>query len=318
MKPYQGLFFAIFAALALVEPLAAQRPSTALPAWLGNHTEVLPPIDEKTRLEVRQLLETMDEHSFEHASDVNADYVKAAKRFVELGELSGQAMLWTYLDEPVRFDPDTVEPRENTFMVWKNGQTKDRLLSLLRDDPTLEQWLLPLVRLRMKWFEKAIAEERVDEVISTSEIGGIMGYLYAHGETSDLEAIYRIVEDLKRTKNAPSVIKNHPTLASQAQDIAQSKESYRVRAEPMYERQRFILKSLGIEATAPAIKKQANPDAISPPSSANQITGTIHSATTPQTTQAALEAPRRDWIVRLFVVIAAALGALWLTMRKAK
>lgn len=241
----------------------AQEPSDTIPPWLINHENVLPPVTPQIKQEVRQLWKIMGDNSPNielGQSKPNAEYVQAAEKFIKLGELAGQVLVWDYLKEPETLDLSQIGTEERSasigIMVSQNGQLKDKLLTRLGFDPTLEKWILPMLRVRMEWFEKAIAEEHINEVISPTEMGGIGGYLYCHGDKMDLEKYYHLIDGLRKANFEPRFFKNHPTLESQATDIATSRKTYQNLAATVAEDQRSFLKSLGVVINVPPSKER--------------------------------------------------------------
>lgn len=251
---------------AMLSAAAAQsQPEipTRLPPWLGNRTELLPPVDEATRAKVQELRQIMRESCPEPVSKPPPAYFTAARELVEYGEKVGQAMVWDYLIEPEAIDPVKLGTGDRdasiAVLVSRNGQHKQELLMLLRDDPSLAQWLLPLLRVRIEWFEHSIKEGKTNEVISPSEIGGIQAYLYVHGEKSDLEAIYDIVDRLRAIGFEPRIFARHPTLESQAAEIAEARRIHKLHARPYYQRMILLLRSFGVEVPEPETSKGNGP-----------------------------------------------------------
>lgn len=171
--------------------------------------------------------------------EVSSAYLKAVSRFIEFGELAGQAMIWDYLEEP-----DPVVPAKRgtfelapaiSFVVSQNGQKKQELLIQLGDDPTLVRWLLPILRVRMESFKQAISEGRINETISLSEIAGIESYLYKHGETADLQELESIIRSLADHGFEQKLFKAYRSVSEGASEIAEARRIYKLHARPYYQ-----------------------------------------------------------------------------------
>lgn len=293
----------------------------SLPEWLGNRTDLLPPVDEATRRKVRELREIIRENCPEPRSEPSPAYLTAAKELVRYGETTGQAMVWDYLEEPEALDPVKLGTGDRTasiaVLVLQNGQKKQEILMLLGDDPTLVQWILPLLRVRMAWFEKAISENRIFEVISLAEIAGIEAYLYRHGEYSDLEALHQVIEGLQRGNFERKLFAKYPSLASQAGEIAEERRIHKLHARPYYQRIRLLLRGLGVEVPDPAKSEinGASKDRSRPEAglSIEKKSGSVEAG--PKTQGG--EDTSTPWVLWL-VVIAAAIGLLCLMLKKQK
>lgn len=207
-------------------------------------------------MEIKALYEQLDKNAPDPTAKpitLSGEYIEVASRLVALGEQVGQALVWGYLVEPERVDPLKVgSPHREDFeaaqagVVARNGDEKRTILMRLRDDPDLSRWLVPLLRVRMAWFEQAIDQGHFREVISTSEIAGIEGYLYAHGTSADIEQLNEIVRRLRQLGFAERTLSVWLSPEEQLRWIAMAKENLETHASPFISRLELILKTHGV------------------------------------------------------------------------
>lgn len=295
--------------------IIAQQFADVIPPWLIGHENVLPPVSPEIKHEVRQLWKKMLDNSPDlelGERKLHAEYVRPAEKFISLGEVVGQVLVWDYLEEPETLDLSQIEieerPAHISSMVSQNGQVKDRLLTRLGHDPTLEKWILPMLRVRMEWFENAIAEGHINEVISSTEMGGIGGYLYSHGDRADLEKYYHLINGLRKANFEPSLFKNHPTLESQAADIAESRKNYQNAKRTVADDQRSFLKSLGVVINAAPSKGQTG-------SADGSVSPAVRSSSQKSTdakSEKNIEVGSRSWLLWVLTIIVAVGGIIFM------
>ncbi len=188
--PFFGLRRAILiiAALFLSTPLWADP--IAIPQWARPVEDQLPKLSPAIISEVDDLFKIMEDerHSGNDSGrPSDAEYLKASLRLVDLREQADQAMIWRYLKE------QTGPNASPALALKKAALRREGLLMRLRDDPNLPQWLLPLIRERMKWLKSLLQSHQIDGADAVTEISGIASYLYRHGEISDIETLEQLI-----------------------------------------------------------------------------------------------------------------------------
>lgn len=250
--------------------------SESLPYWIANHADVLPPVSAAIRQEVANIWKDIRANARGLGEKPSPLFVQAAARFVAMGEIAGQAMVWDYLEEPELFDPAKARPDEREYitsiLVSNNGSGKHELLMKLSDDPTLVKWLLPMLRVRMGWLEKTITEGKINETISISELGGISAYLNCQGTDQDLERLDGIIRSVAKAGYFPQYFATYPSLAEQASEIANIRRITKLHARPYFTRFLTSLPSTesGVIAS-PAKRVNEVPNADSSPSSVIEL-----------------------------------------------
>ena len=165
----------------------------------------------------------------------------------------------------------------------------------------------------MEWFDKAIADGHINEVISPTEMAGIEGYLYRHGNRADLEKFYHLIEGLDKANFEPRFFKNYPTLEGQAADIEVSRKTYHNVAATVAEDQRSYLKSIGVVInTAPSKRQTGSADGSVSPA----VTSSSQKSNVTKSKENN-EIDSRSWLLWVFIIIVAVGGIIFL-LRKPK
>jgi hypothetical protein len=309
-------------AAAMIWTVAVACHASTLPAWLNNNSAVLPPVDEPTRQEIKQLIAEMRRNAPEPGSSLDSlslGYVGPATRLVQLGELVGQSLVWDYLVEPEVVDKQKLGSTSiddfnaaQSVVVSQNGDFKRGVLIRLHNDPGLTQWLLPMLRMRMTWLEQAINEGRILQVVSTSEIGGLDGYLSAHGTELDIDTLNRIVARLRELKFEESTLKVWLTPEKQRVETSEARRLLTLHAKPYYMGIAMVLKSRGIEVATPSAANTTQ---------APSLVQTTAPKKAPEEKPAssASEEPTSSmqWSI-IVVLMVAAIGLLWLLLKNHK
>jgi hypothetical protein len=294
------------------------------PLWMNSDTTLLPPVSPEARSKIKELYEEMRANAPEPGAlnpTLSPAYIKAASSLVALGSQVGQSLIWEYIIEPEVVDPQKMgSSNADNFnaaqrvMVSQNGNAKRDVLMRLRDDPELSRWLLPLLRRRMEWFETAIDENRIFEVISTSEVAGIEGYLYAHGTPPDVATLNRIVARLREVGFEENTLKVwlHPD--EQSRWIARAKENLAMHSSPFYMGLVRYLESHRIHVNPPNSGNSTQAPTPPTPSNSQAPDNAPISALNSNQNEPTSSTP---WSF-IVVMIVAAIGLLWLVLKKRK
>ena len=299
--------------------LAAACNASTLPAWMNQHASVLPPVDEATRQLVKQLITEARKNAPEPGTSLDSlplGYVRPATRLVQFGALVGQSLVWDYLIEPEAVDKQKLGSSNlddfnaaQSAVVSQNGDLKREVLMRLHTDLGLTKWLLPILRLRMSWLERSIDEDCILQVVSTSEIGGIGGYLNAHGTESDIETLNRIVARLRKVDFEQSTLKVWLPPDKQRIEIAESRRLLALHAKPYYMGFATVLKSRGVEVAVPSV---GNSQKTNTPPIVPLLLKTTASTSTKSSEETGSSTP---WSIIVTLIVAAAC-LLWLLVKK--
>ncbi len=159
--------------------LAAPVP---LPDWVKPIESTLPKVSPEVISEVDEICYFSAMNAdHRHRPELDAQSERNARRLAELQEQADQAMIWQYLKA-------TRDP-------YRNDQT----LMILKDDRDLAVWLLPVVRFRIEWLNRAIHDlnmkKYVKEFYASPELLYIQLYLYSQGEFSDIEKLNILIDE---------------------------------------------------------------------------------------------------------------------------
>ncbi|MFM2166860.1 MAG: hypothetical protein RIS79_1231 [Verrucomicrobiota bacterium] len=314
----------LITAVAMIWMAAVTCHSSTLPLWLNSDASLLPPVDEQTRLEVKQLIAEMRRNAPEPGASTTSlplGYTRPATRLVQLGELVGQSLVWDYLVEPEVVDKQKLGSSNlddfnaaQSVVLSQNGDVKREVLMRLHNDPGLSQWLLPLLRLRMAWLERAIDESRTLQVVSTSEIGGLEGYLNAHGTESDIDTLNRIVARLREAHFGESTLKVWLSPDKQRNEIKEARRLLALHSNPYFMGIARVLKAHGVEVAVPSV---SSPQETLAPRIAQLPPSKKAPEAKPASTPSEEPTSSTPWSV-IVILIVAATGLLWLLLKGRK
>ncbi|MBX7211958.1 MAG: hypothetical protein K1X78_26870 [Verrucomicrobiaceae bacterium] len=160
---------------------------TTLPVWLRGAAHLLPPVSEASLAAVRKagMNLWLDDTDIFRPS---AEQVEAAHMVRRIGDEAAKALIWMYADA---YPPPDLGP-------VKLERFKHFVLLDLRHDLDAMQWLLPLLRLRLKWARAELEAGSIDRSgLTEEEFAAISVVLTDRGSDEDIQGFFGLEDSLR-------------------------------------------------------------------------------------------------------------------------
>lgn len=273
-----------------------------VPVWLADAKELLPVVPDALIEEVRSLregLQTMTE-----MGPIPESYYKAALRIVELRDQASLAMIHLYAEEVPR-------------LRWNDPPATRRPAEILRGvflhDTVSTRWVLPLLRNRLGWIESSLRSGRLDESgVFTDELGAIEGFMNIRGTPEDLMRVHDLMREIAQTKTR--LARSLLWVPTESEDEKKANEGRRTSHQRHI--QPYYLKFLPIlEERERELKRKGIASDIT--TKLNSLRSSRLTEAKPAPTPNEEPASSTPWSI-IVVLILAALGLLWLLVKKRK
>ena len=167
-----------------VTPLLGQDARPPLPSWVAGRSDLLPEI---TLSEYNIMKDVWPKTQLEHMAIFNPppEFWESLQIVAEMGEKSVQALVWLYVQDPPRINPE--------------GEVRDEYLirTVFLNDTTSVRWVLPILRYRLQWMESLLARGEHERLLKVcDELGAIQGYLNIRGDEEDYRNVMNFINRL--------------------------------------------------------------------------------------------------------------------------
>jgi hypothetical protein len=296
------LFYIGLATLSALHSQAINDVSPPIPEWIENRRDLLPPINLGEFLLMKKSWESIQ------ISDVEFNppprYWEGLEAIASMGEKAVEALVWLYVQEPPRLNPEL-------------GVRDEYLIrTVFLNDTTSVRWVLPLLRYRLQWMEGLLVRREYDRLLQLcDELGAIQGYLNIRGDEQDYRNVMDFISKLASANDA--LKKRLSALVGPDYDAAVDESRRKARRQqlfPYHEWAKLALTSRKGTAQhsdkTEAATTQGNKINLKPAPSPNGLEAKPTTATPSEEPTSST-----PWSI-IVVLIVAASGLLWLLVKK--
>jgi hypothetical protein len=266
------------------------------PKWMADHPELLPKVTPDIIERLRGAWKGL-QISDTALPNPPQSFFDAVRTILELEDYCIPGFVWIYAEDiPKPLAEDRLSLREKASM----------LNDVFALDPASEKWMLPLLRLKLDWLERLLKAGQLDTApISHEEIGAIEGYMNMRGTHADIDRVHELMSEIAASGTnlgRSVVVPDERTL----RDNVGRREGAQSHPDSLCDNYRPWEKKLGsIKKYRPHIAGEA-----SAPSS-NGLPSLEASGPS-----AVSETLARSPLIAWSVVIVAAIGLLWLLLKR--